>query len=207
MQLEKQIQMIGGFGFALEPGVTVEDLLYSFDREGYEAEPFDLIFFIMGVEIEREPWGRRFCKRIWNFDTECIEQTGDYVRIAEELSDVAGKPDALESITDFVDLESKTGWLKYKVSDVERHWDIEIDDDWADPIVTSYIMDDLETDGRRFYGKDNGQASIICYLAKEEAKRLNELCHGAWSPLVPNDLETALKSKSGWMASLRKWFG
>ena len=67
MQLEKQIQMLGGFGFALEPGVAVEDLLYSFDREGYEAEPFDLIFFIMGVEIEREPWGRRFCKRIWTY--------------------------------------------------------------------------------------------------------------------------------------------
>jgi hypothetical protein len=211
MQLEKQLQVLEEFGFTLEPGVTLDDLFYSSDREGYEAEPFDLIFFIMGVEIEREPWGRRFCKRIWNFDTECIEQTGDYVKIAQELCNVAGKPQALQAIADFVDVEAGTGWLKYKVGDVERYWDVEVDNDWADPMVVSYVMDDIETDGGRFYGKDNGQASIICYLTKEEAERLNGLSKGSWVPMVPDDLEAtaeaAPRPRGGLMASLRNWFG
>lgn len=215
MELEQQLKILEEFGFALEPGVTLDDLLYSSDREGYEAEPFDLIFFIMGVEIEREPWGRRFCKRIWNFDTECIEKTGDYVKIAQELSNVSGKPHALQAFTDFVDLDGRTGWLKYTVSGVERFWDVDVNDDWADPIVISNVMSDLETDGRQFYGKDNGQASIICYLGREEADRMNELCNGAWLPMVPDHVESAVGGatklvepmpNSGWMSSIRKWF-
>lgn len=218
MKLEEQLQVLEEFGFTLEPGVSLDDLLYSFERQAYEAEPFDLIFFVMGIEIEREPWGRRFCKRIWNFDTECIEQTGDYVKIAQELCNVTGNRHALQAISDFVDLDGGTGWLKYKVGDVERYWDVEINDDWADPMVISYVMSDLEAVGGRFYGKDNGQASIICYLVEDDAARLNRLSSGAWLPMVvdgeppvfegtPELAEAELKPISGLMASLRKWFG
>ncbi len=218
MQLEQQLQILEEFGFTLEPGVTIDHILYSFNREDYEEEPFDLILFTLGIEIEKEPWGRRYSKRIWNFDTECIWQTGDYAKIAQNLSDVAGKPHALQGITDFVDLNGKTGWLSYKVGDVQRCWQVKIDDDWADPMVTNYVMSDLETSEGRFYGRDNGQASILCYLTKKDAERLNVLCNRAWLPMTPNDLDVALertpemveapfKPKGGLMASLRKWFG
>lgn len=48
MRLEAQLSELAALGLALEPSVTVEDLLYSFDREAYEKKPFDLLLFILG---------------------------------------------------------------------------------------------------------------------------------------------------------------
>lgn len=97
MKLEDQLATLADLGLALEPGVTIDDLLYSFDRGAYEKRPFDLVLFTLGVEVEREPWGRPFCRRVWNFDTECITGDGSYVSIAKRLCEVAGRPDAFSN--------------------------------------------------------------------------------------------------------------
>jgi hypothetical protein len=69
LKLEDQLAQLATIGLALNPGITVDDVLYSFDRKEYEKRPFDLVLFIFGAEVEREPWGRPFCSRVWNFDT------------------------------------------------------------------------------------------------------------------------------------------
>jgi hypothetical protein len=79
MTLEKQLAELNRLGLNLADGVTIDDLLYSFGRQEYEKKPFDLILFVLGIEVERKPWGRPICSRVWNFDTECINGTGDYV--------------------------------------------------------------------------------------------------------------------------------
>ncbi len=184
MTLEQQLSELAKLGLHLAEGVSIDDLLYSFDREAFEAEPFDLILFVLGGEVERRPWGRAVCSRVWNFDTECIEQTGDYVRIVSRLCELAGVPDRLTDILDFVDLETGKAWLEYKVGDVQRHWNIQVDDDWADTQTLSYVMADIQSDGYRFYSKDNGQAVILFYLDARTAARLNELSGGALSPAL-----------------------
>ena len=40
-------------------------------------------------------------------------------------------------------------------------------------------MRDIERDGKRFYGKDNGQASIWFYLDQTAADKLNALTGNA----------------------------
>jgi hypothetical protein len=209
VRLEEQLSTLAEFGFTLEPGVGIDDFLDTFDRDAYEAEPYDLLFFTLGIEIESEPWGRRFCRRLWNFDTECIGQTGDYVRIVDELSHVAGKVGVLQSVCDHVDLESGTGWLTYRVDGIECHWDVTIDDDWADPKVIAHVMRDLQQDGGRFYAKDNGQAAILCFLSDDQAARLNQLSRGAWSPTIPNIARPASEittpPKRGMLSAIRHW--
>ena len=106
---------LADLGLALEPGVTIDDLLYSFDREAYEKRPFDLVLFTLGVEVEREPWGRPFCRRVWNFDTECITGDGAYVSIAKRLCEVAGRPDAFSDLQDHVDINASEAWIAYTV--------------------------------------------------------------------------------------------
>ena len=59
MTLEEQIKELSALGLNLNDGVTVDDLLYSFDRNEYESEPFELILFVLGIEVERAPWGVR----------------------------------------------------------------------------------------------------------------------------------------------------
>ena len=72
VKLEVQLAKLAALGFKLEDGITVDDILYSFDRKDYEKEPYDLILSVLGSEVEREPWDRWICSRVWNFDTECI---------------------------------------------------------------------------------------------------------------------------------------
>lgn len=175
MKLEDQLAMLAQLGFTLEPGITIDDLVYSFPREDFAQRPMDLILFAFGVEVEREPWGRSFCKRAWNFDTECITGTGSYVKIAKRLCDVAGRPDALSNVCDHVDLDAGEAWIEYTVDGKQRHWDIEVNDDWADMMVVAYVMNDLERDGRKFRAKDNGQAMVLFYLDDAATRQLNEL--------------------------------
>lgn len=184
MKLEEQLATLANLGLELDEGVTVDDLVYSFGREAYEEEPFDLILFVLGIEVEREPWGRSVCSRAWNFDTECINRTGDYVEIVNRLCRISGKPDRLKELSDFVDIDTGQAWLKYKVNDTERHWTVEVNDDWADTLTLRYVMDDIEQDGYRFYYKDNGQAMVLFFLDPQTAAELNKLSNNALAPVL-----------------------
>ena len=185
MKLEQQLAKLAEFGFNLDDGITIDDVLYSFGRDDFEQRPFDLILFVLGVEVEREPWGRSFCSRVWNFDTECINATGDYVHIVKRLCEVAGRPDCLKDVSDFVDLDAGKAWLKYNVNGTQRNWPVEVNDDWADMMTVNYVMDDIQRDGGRFYFKDNGQAMILYYLDARAAAELNRLSNNALKPVIP----------------------
>lgn len=184
MTLEQQLGRLAELGLTLDKGVTIDDLLHSFDRKNYEKKPFDLLLFVLGIEVEREPWGRCVCSRVWNFDTECIAGTGDYVRIVKRLAQVAGQPNLLKKVQDFVDMDSGEAWLKYEVDGKQRDWKVEVNDDWADTMTVTYVMDDLQRDGRRFYSKDNGQAMILFYLDADTAAQLNQLSNDALQPVL-----------------------
>jgi hypothetical protein len=175
VKLEDQLLVLAELGLPLSEGRTVADLLYSWPREAYEREPFSRLLFMLGVEVEAEPWGRWFCDRAWNFDTECVHGPGAYVEIARQLCRVAGLPGALVDLRDHVDLDNAQAWIEYAVADRRRRWNIEVSDDWADLMVVSYLMDELEHDGRRFYAMDNGQAMVLFFLDDVAAIRLNEI--------------------------------
>lgn len=177
--LEAQLKTLDGLGLSLNQGVTIDDLLYSFGREAYEDEPFDLVLFILGAQVEREPWGRDFSDHVWHFDTECIVDTGDYVTIAQKLCALSGVPHRLQDLVDCVDHGANEAWIKYRVDGKERHWKIDLMDDWADMLTISYLIDDIEQDGKRFYFKDNGQARLMFYLDEDTATQLNKLTDGA----------------------------
>ena len=182
----RQLEQLAKLGFTLNEGITIDDLIYSFDRESFEDEPFDLLFFALGSEVSREPWGRDVCSRIWNFDTECIYKAGDYVEILQRLCQVADNPQLLSDIRDSVDVESGEAWLKYSVDGQARSWDVEVNGDWADTITLTYVMQDIERDGRRFYSLDNGQAMILFYLDETTAKEVDRLSSEPLKPVVPD---------------------
>lgn len=177
--LEEQLETLAPLGLVLNDGVTVDDLLYSWDRHDYETQPYAPLLFVLGSEVEREPWGRNVCDSAWNFDVECIEDTGSYVMIVENLCRVAGMPDLISGIEDFVNIEDGTAWLRYTIDGQQRHFNIPVDNDWADWGTVSAVMRDIERDGKRFYGKDNGQASIWFYLDQTTADKLNKLTGNA----------------------------
>jgi hypothetical protein len=185
MKLEQQLQRLAELGLPLNDGITVDDLLYSFSREEFEKIPFGLTLFLLGVEVEREHWDRRFCSRVWVLDTECITSTGSYVSIVRHLCELAGDAEYLTNVSDHVDIEGGTARLEYKIGDVERKWTVEVNDDWVDRMTLAYIIDDIERDGKRFYFKDNGQAMVLFFLDAAVAAELNRLSNGALSLMNP----------------------
>jgi hypothetical protein len=149
--LEEQLAALEKLGLRLDEGVSIDDVLYSFSREQYEKQPFDLILFILGAEVERAPWGRPFCSAVWDFDAECVGQTGDYVSIVERLCKVARKTGYLTEIADFVNLEDGEAWLKYVANGTPRHVKLKVNNDWADVRGITNVMIDIESDGYQGY--------------------------------------------------------
>lgn len=179
MKLERQLRKLNDIGISLNENVFIDDLLYSFKRKEYEKNPFDLILFVFGIEIEREPWGRFFSSNVWNFDTECITSTGDYVKIIKKLCTLSGNENILSNITDLIDRKTGVAWIKYSIDTKSREWEVELNDDWVDMMTISYIIDDIEKDGKSFYFKENGQAMILFYLDAKSAKKLKKLSNKA----------------------------
>lgn len=186
MTLEEQLAALEALGFKLNDGATVEDLLYSFDRSEYEKQPFDALLFILGSEIEREPWGRYFSSVAWNFDTECIVENGDYVRIVNRLAELAGRSEDLTDVADSVDLERGVATLEYTLEGKTRSLTPTVNDDWADADVVNVILSDLERDGRYFYGIDNGQSTILYFLDEATASELRALTADPVVRMVPS---------------------
>jgi len=180
MKLEAQIEKLSEIGLVLNEGVSIDDLLISFSRDDYESAPFDLILFVYGIEIEKEPWGRFICDKAWNFDFEAIEDNGSYVNIVDQFHRISGKSKCIERLTDFVDVEGAHAELHYEIDGVVRTFEPFVDNDWADANVVTAIMNDLREPGYDFYPKDNGQASIWFYLSEQQALELNKLANNVF---------------------------
>src|SRR5207253_234176 len=97
--LERQLEILDSCGIRLLPGITINHLLESFDREAYESDTFMLLLTTMGHELDTEPYMIP-SNDIWHFDTECIEDHGDYATIARRFRDLADGALPLENIDD-----------------------------------------------------------------------------------------------------------
>jgi len=173
IKLEEQIKVLEMCDIRLRPGITIDNLLYSFDREKYEKEPYVLLLTVMGGELEEEPF-EYISKDIWHFDTECIEDHGYYVAIAQRMSDLAGGSLPLEEITDYVDLEEGEAWLSFKLDGKKIKWIAAVEDDWVDPKIFSQFAELLikRKTGKRFTYYDlGGQDCLIgCSAVKQLEK-------------------------------------
>lgn len=102
--LEEQLRILEACGISLAPGKTVDDLLRLFSREGLEEDPYLGPLCTMGSEEAGEPY-EPLSHDIWHLDTECIEDHGHYVVVAERMRALAGGDLPLEKIEDYVDLD------------------------------------------------------------------------------------------------------
>ncbi|MBT8142907.1 MAG: hypothetical protein HKN88_10435 [Gammaproteobacteria bacterium] len=173
--LEQQLETLASLGVTFEPGITIEDLLYSFPREEYEKDPYDMVLSMLGSEVESEPWGRAFSSNVWNCDFERIYDHGDYVEIVEKLSTLAGMSDSVSELEDHIDFDKDNAWLKFKINGNEKHYKIKINNDWIDPDVMTALLADFENGENQFYEINLGQASLYFYFNPEQFEALKKL--------------------------------
>lgn len=186
VSLEQQIAALRDAGLPLNPAVTVDDLLHSFPRAEFEGAPYGLLLFMYGVEIEREPSGRYISDYAWNFDHECIEGPGSYVFIVKEFARLTGIENLVTDVTDRVDMNAPAASVSYAVRGARRSFEMNIRNDWVDADGAAAIMHDIAGavgDGRRFWGADNGQATVLFFISDKTAAKVNALTGDKLEPV------------------------
>lgn len=178
--LEQQLQDLVGAGVRLLPEATTGALMVEWSQKQFEERPYLLALVVLGGD---DP---PLSENIWHFDTECIEDHGAYVRIAEHFRDLAQGDLPLVEIEDYVDVEESVAWLAFKLDGTEHRWTCEIDDDWVDPTIISRFVELLSRRGttRRFTYLDEGQACIIGYFNPDELSRLRKVTGLDWKWLT-----------------------
>jgi hypothetical protein len=175
--LEEQLKTLTSCGLNLREDVTIEHLLEIFDSREYEKAPYRLLLTVMGGELDVEPQGFA-SSDIWHFDTECIEDHGDYTLIAHRMSELAKNDLPLARIKDHVDLEEEVAWLSFTLNGRTIKWDAAVDNDWVDPMILSRFAELLaqqRTDRRFTYLDLGGQDCLIGCCAPKQLIDLNKL--------------------------------
>ncbi len=185
MKLEEQIEKLSECGLALSPGIAVDDLVSFNSREEYESEPYEHILFAMSNEADSGPSGHRMCPNAYGFDMEGVCESGEYLRLVQQLCRTAGTPDLIDFETN-LDEDPENAWIRYQVNGEKSEFHFEQIGDFANASAIAHIAGDIERDGKRFYQIDHqGQDMRLYYLTSEDAKALQGLSPLKIIPLNP----------------------
>jgi len=179
VSLEDQLLRLKEIGIDLNPGFSIEHLLTEFNRNEYEKGPYSLLLVAMGgeVEVEDENWVP-ISNKVWHFDTECIEDHGDYVSIAHRLRDLTEGDLPIENAMDYIDIDAGQAWLSFELGGIKYKWDLVVDDDWVDTNLFAKFADllSLHDSGKSFAMMDlKGQDFLILFLEPSQLEKLNNL--------------------------------
>ena len=173
--LEQKLEILADCGFKLATPFTVDELLTSWDRDAFELLGFDLVLVGLGMTEEREPW-RNHCVNLWHFDTECIEDHGDYQRIVERMVEMIQGALVLENIEDYVDVENKIAWLSFTFQGEKIQLELTVNNDWVDWQVFHKLSEILQMAGSKqlfVYHNLGGQDGLIGCVSQDQLAKLN----------------------------------
>jgi hypothetical protein len=149
--LEERLATLKTCGLELAAPFTVNDLLKSWKRSDYEEGGFETVLVGLGMTEEQEPW-RPHSVNLWHFDTEAIEDDGDYKKIAERMVEISQGSLPLTNIQDHVDVEGGKAWLSFDFKGKPIRMDCAVKDDWVDPTIFGKFVDLLnQSDPSKIY--------------------------------------------------------
>jgi len=157
--------------------VSIDDILYS--TGGSLSDPIDYthLLCVIGSDVERDDF-RPKSNELWHFDTECIEDHGDYVRIAERLTLLSKGTLPISNLSDHVNIEESVAWLEFDFQGKRIHWDFAIQDDWVDATVFTRFVQlfrAVPSNARFTYGNLDGQDCLIGFATDEQRGALTAL--------------------------------
>jgi hypothetical protein len=176
LSLEGKLAVLAGCGLTLAPPFTVQDLLESWPREQFEKPGFTMALVGLGMTEERPPW-RNHCANVWHFDTECIEDNGSYIRIAERMAELTQGALVIERVRDQVDIEAGFASLDFEHFGKPVHIDFKVNDDWVDPAVFSHFVRMLAmSDPSKvfLYQDTKGQDCVIACVTRDQFAALKK---------------------------------
>lgn len=183
--LEDQLETLGRYGVTLDPSRTVEDLLTVDGRDAFEGKaPYSLLLHALGSRMQASPDPGPFSQRAWNLRPQGLEGDGYYVDMVEQLARIAGEPDRVTGVQDFVDPEAERVELRYSVDGEARSLSPVYAGSTCDGEVLEKITKDLVRPGHGFYGFDAGEEFVIVYVSKSDGEMLDDLFQGDFPPIA-----------------------
>ena len=106
--IEEQLETLIRVGISPNEYFSLDDAVEAFGRQAYDRKPYLLLLCVLGGETEKAPYHPR-SNHIWHLDTECIEDHGDYIRVAKRMALLSGNDLPIEQLEDYVDVEEERG--------------------------------------------------------------------------------------------------
>ncbi len=181
--LTKRLTYLAERGFPLAKGHTIE----SFKREmgnDFVERDWGPTLAALGNESMEGPGGP-FCEPLWYFDTECIEDHGDYARIVERMAEMAQGSLPLKDVYDYVDVEAGQASFGFTLHGEKHNVFCEVDNDWVDTKIFAVFVDLLaKTDPSKVYVYYDlrGQDCVLGCVTHKQLKQLRKSGH-AFEPL------------------------
>jgi hypothetical protein len=169
VSFSEQLRTFQKLGFNLNFGISSSDIDRWSGEKEFENPPYIMLYITLGQTTEREPW-TPLTDRVWNFDTEAIEDHGDYVAIMKNLERISRGELKFQNLKDYVDVEGKKAWVSFSVKNNSYKWDLKVDGDWADPALFTKVVQltkTLKTKGHYTYFNTGGQDAVIGYETPE----------------------------------------
>ena len=173
---DQQLKVFEKLGFKLNPGVTKDDIANKWGIDAYKKQSFSLLYSDLGATLEKEPWTPVTDQAYW-FDTEAIEDSGDYVRILNNLQRISKGELVFTSLADIVDFENEKASVSFKLNGDAYRYDLEFKDDWVDPKLFTHVVEltkKYNTKGRFTYFSQGGQDLVIGYATPSELAKLRK---------------------------------
>jgi len=161
LTLDQALAELARLGVATQPGADRADLLASL-TSGPEG-PIDRVelLCVLGGEAEVGDFGW-FSNDIWHVDSECIEDHGAYVRLAERFIALAKGALPLTAIRDHVDVQAGEAWFEFQLDGRTTRWELPVTDDWMAPEFYSNFQKLLSSRSQlRFMITGLGQDALI----------------------------------------------
>ena len=169
LPLYAQLDALAECGVRPREGVEPEDLLRRRRERDYETSPFKLLLSELGTDSE-DPPHEPLSHNVWLMRAECIARGGDYVKVAQRMSTLAGDTIPLHNLHDEFELSHGVAWLCFTLREQEFRWPARIEERWIDPNILSrfaLLLQEQETD-RRYICLDLGGQDCLLGCATDQ---------------------------------------
>gem|GEM_PF-5642564 len=192
LTLEDKIEKLAEVGVVVDPERTIEEMLVSFNREEYELKGFDSLLFVLANEIESGPGaGAYFTNQLYTFDAECIEDDGDYARIAMRFAEMFQDEFEISEIADKVDWDNNYAEMSFECGGKRYHKEFVLDGDWFDVSVIKLFIEasnDMNSQRKIGFADSDGQEIYLSVMTPIQMKAFSELTGQVMRVLTTNDL-------------------
>lgn len=172
-----QLAILVAHGVRLRPDVDPAEVLALVAPYELTSQPYVAVLSRVaqqpGFDEVVEPGAAAV--NVGAFDTEFVEDPDAYESPIRFMAAVCGRSDRIADITSSIDVEAEEGTVSYRIDGRLQTWDVDVDGDWADRMVLSYVLDDLLDPGQDAVLFAAGQEFGFVLVAEEQRDPLQQL--------------------------------